>query len=124
MFLSGVLFALFLAGCWLYCLTDAALTPARYCPWLRKPAWIAVIGGTFFLGAVAWLVARHVTRRRRAAALFLGSAAVARHPASRARQADLVYPVGPDDDPGFLRELAERIRDGSVLAGLTCVAAS
>jgi hypothetical protein len=28
MFLSGVLFVLFLAGCWLYCLTDAALTPA------------------------------------------------------------------------------------------------
>ena len=25
MFLSGVLFVLFLAGCWVYCLTDAAL---------------------------------------------------------------------------------------------------
>jgi len=40
MFLSAVLFVLFLAGCWLYCLTDAALTPAAQFPGLRKPVWI------------------------------------------------------------------------------------
>jgi hypothetical protein len=114
MFLSGVLFVLFLAGCWLYCLTDAALTPASGFPGLRKPVWIAVIALTFIVGAVAWAIARYLTRRRRAVNLFLASEALARHPASRSRQADSSYrplPAGPDDDPEFLRQLAERIRE-------------
>ena len=69
MLLSGVLFILFLAGCWLYCLTDAALTPAV--------------------------------------------AALARHPASQAKRAAdpaRAVPLGPDDDPEFLRQLSDRIR--------------
>lgn len=111
MFLSGVLFVLFLAGCWLYCLTDAALTPASQFPGMRKQIWIAVIAVTFILGAVAWTIARYVSRRTRAVNLFLTADAVARHPASRTRPVR-AYPVGPDDDPEFLRQLAERIRDG------------
>ena len=43
MLLSGVLFVLFLAGCWLYCLTDAALTPAEEFPGWRKRTWLVVI---------------------------------------------------------------------------------
>ena len=115
MFLSGVLFVLFLAGCWLYCLTDAVLTPASQFRGLRKPAWIAVIALTLILGAAAWTIARYRSRRTRAVNLFLAAEAVARHPASRARQANPSYrpfPVGPDDDPEFLRQLAERLRDG------------
>ena len=115
MFLSGVLFVLLLAGCWLYCLTDAALTPAAAFPGVRKQAWIAIISVTFILGAVAWVIARYRTRSTRAVDLFLASEALARHPASRARQADPSYqplPVGPDDDPEFLQVLADRIRDG------------
>jgi hypothetical protein len=116
MFLSGVLFVLFLAGCWLYCLTDAALTPAsEFRGLLPKQAWIALIGVTFILGAVAWVITRYLSRRARAFNLFLAADAVARHPASRARQAESHYrpfPVGPDDDPEFLQQLAERIRDG------------
>jgi hypothetical protein len=115
MFLSGVLFVLFLAGCWLYCLTDAALTPASAFPGLRKPAWIAIISVTFILGAVAWVIARYRTRSKRAVDLFLASEALARHPATRSRLADPEFqalPVGPDDDPEFLQMLADRIRDG------------
>jgi hypothetical protein len=115
MFLSGVLFVLFLAGCWLYCLTDAALTPAVQFRGLSKPTWITLIGATFILGAAAWLIARHLSRRARALNLFLAADAVARHPATRAREADPRYrpfAVGPDDDPEFLQMLAERIRDG------------
>ena len=136
MFLSAVLFVLFLAGCWLYCLTDAALTPEADFPGLRKRTWIAVIAVTFILGAIAWFITRG---RRRSMHWPLNSAgqaaviaydagnarwypdrpptayeeALARHPASRAKRADglgRTAPIGPDDDPEFLRQLSERIR--------------
>jgi hypothetical protein len=135
MFLSGVPFVLFLAGCWLYCLIDAALTPAADFPGLRKRGWIAVIAVTFILGAIAWVIVRKSLRTRRRlltsadqpalanyhnvlwypdqpttpADPFL-TEALARHPASRSRNTGPIVPIGPDDDPEFLRELAERIR--------------
>src|ERR1700719_3826428 len=62
MLLSGALFALFMMGFWLYCLTDAILTPAAQCRGLPKAAWIAVITLTFIGGAVAWLIAREPLR--------------------------------------------------------------
>ena len=58
MLLSGALFALFMTGFWLYCLTDAILTPASECRGMSKPAWIVVITVTFIGGAVAWLIVR------------------------------------------------------------------
>jgi hypothetical protein len=134
MFLSGVLFILFLAGCWLLCLTDVATTPAAEFPGLSKRGWIAIIAATFIAGAVAWYLTRarrrEVSRRRRSLVshVTLGEydgddfyldgpmsaeAALARHPASQARRATepaRIMPVGPDDDPEFLRQLSERIR--------------
>ena len=62
MLLSGALFALFLTGFWLYCLTDAVLTPAQECRGLPKPAWIVVIILTFIGGAIAWLIVRGPAR--------------------------------------------------------------
>jgi hypothetical protein len=142
MLLSGVLFVLFLAGCWLYCLTDAALTPAEEFPGWRKRTWLVVIAVTLIAGAIAWLIAR---RNRRPEDQWPSSAthlividrdnpnvvwvspwtaqaeadAAARdrdrhrHPAGRSMPAELpadwVRPLGPDDDPEFLRELSERI---------------
>src|SRR5579859_3003826 len=53
---SGILFALFLAGCWLYCLMDAALTPNAEFPGLAKRTWIAIIAVTFIAGAIAWVI--------------------------------------------------------------------
>ena len=50
MLLSGALFALFMTGFWLYCLTDAILTPASECRGMPKPAWIVVITVTFIGG--------------------------------------------------------------------------
>jgi hypothetical protein len=134
MLLPGTLFALFLAGCWLYCLADAALLPAgEYAGWPKR-TWVAVIAATFILGAAAWVIAR---RRARASGwpatafdhLMLASlsdanvtwyphaptagsaeAALARHPAGRSRVAGVRVPRGPDDDPEFLRQLARRIQ--------------
>jgi hypothetical protein len=132
MLLSGALFALFMTGIWLYCLTDAILTPAGKFRGLSKPAWVSVIAVTFLVGALAWLIARRPLRRsyRTPAPAprwiqdgfdeegYLPSSrwtdaddAVARHPAGRAMAVDpLAIPRGPDDDPEFLRALSRAIK--------------
>ena len=130
MVLSGALFVLFLAGCWLLCLTDAATTPAAEFPGLSKRGWIAIITVTFIAGAIAWYL---TSRRRRlrawpqmltshstygnydGAGVYLGKpmtaeAALAGCLARRAEDPTRAEPVGPDDDPEFLHELSERIR--------------
>ena len=145
MLLSGVLFVLFLAGCWLYCLADAALTPAADYRGLPKAAWIAIIGATFIFGAIAWLATRRTQGTQPWATGHAGSAArvpledpgdddftwyvqwtaaddaIARHPAGRSRNADpdglAIPPKGPDDDPEFLRQLDHRIRGTSADSG-------
>jgi hypothetical protein len=137
MLLSGALFALFMMGFWLYCLTDAILTPAAECRGMPKPAWIVVISLTFIGGAVAWLIVREPLR---IPAASLTSAphpddpgdryfrsrrwtdaddAVARHPAGRARTSGGTVPRGPDDDPEFLRALDRAIRGNSQAGGET-----
>ena len=135
MLLSSALFALFMMGFWLYCLTDAILTPAAECRGLPKTAWIVVITLTFIGGAIAWLVIREPLHSR---ATSLASApqpddpgdryfrggrwtdaddAVARHPAGRARISGASVPRGPDDDPEFLRALDRAIRGNSQAGG-------
>ena len=135
MLLSGVLFVLFLAGCWLYCLTDAALTPAEEFRGWQKRTWLVVITVTLVAGAIAWLIARRHWRadqwplaathlmiidRNNANVVWFSpwtpgsaaDAAQARHPSGRTMRqgrSDWVAPKGPDDDPEFLRQLAERI---------------
>ena len=131
MLLSGALLVLFMTGIWLYCLTDAIITPVGEFRGLSKPAWVAVIAVTFLAGALAWLIARRPLRTpHRTFALaqhrvrdgfdedgYLASSrwtdadnAVARHPAGRAMAGDpLLMPRGPDDDPEFLRALSRAI---------------
>ena len=130
MLLSGALFALFMTGFWLYCLTDAILTPAADCRGLSKQGWVALIAVTFIAGALAWLVVRRPARdAARVPALRwdpegaedAGDAgsltwtaaddAVARHPAGRGKVADRhAAPKGPDDDQEFLAVLDRAIR--------------
>ena len=140
MLLSGVLFVLFLDGCWLYCLADAALTPASEFRGLSKMAWLCIITATFIVGAIAWVVVRRKSRTKSWAAVQVsrttlasradpevtwyanGAAAdaVARHPAGRSKQATpdgWTAPKGPDDDPEFLRLLDRRIRGTSADSG-------
>jgi Phospholipase_D-nuclease N-terminal len=130
MLLSGALLALFMMGFWLYCLTDAILTPAAECRGMAKQAWIVVITLTFIGGAVAWLIIREPLRSPAAplaSALHPGDHyfrsrrwtgaddALARHPAGRARSA--AAPRGPDDDSEFLRALDRAIRGNSQAGG-------
>jgi hypothetical protein len=139
MLLASALFALFLGGFWLYCLTDAILTPASECRGMPKPAWIAVIAATFIGGAVAWLIVRQPVRTGTSNLDMMSrwdhddviedenfpeaqqwtdaDDAVARHPAGRARSCDPSKgPKGPDDDPDFLQAL-DRVLRGSFEAG-------
>jgi peptidoglycan/LPS O-acetylase OafA/YrhL len=136
MLLASALFALFLGGFWLYCLTDAILTPASECRGMPKLAWIAVIAVTFVGGAAAWLLVRQPVRAasHRLAPLPRGDVedcvddeiladthrwtdaddAVARHPAGRAlASGGQRFPKGPDDDPEFLSALDRVIRGSS-----------
>ena len=137
MLLSGALFALFMTGFWLYCLTDAILTPASECRALPKPAWIAIIAVTFIGGAIAWLLVRPPIRHSsigptapmprldwdgpaddgqfRNERWTAADDAVARHPAGRAMAADAarITPKGPDDDPDFIRALDRAIHGNS-----------
>jgi hypothetical protein len=135
MLLAGALLALFMMGFWLYCLTDAILTPASECRGMPKPAWIAVITLTFIGGAVAWLIVREPSCRPASSFAALAHPddpgdryfrsgrwtgaddAVARHPAGRARTSATTAPPGPDDDPEFLRALDRAIRGGSQAGG-------
>jgi hypothetical protein len=136
MLLSVALLGLFMTGFWLYCLTDAVLTPAAEYRGMPKSAWIAIIVVTFVGGAVAWLLVRAPVRS--SAAQFAPSSwekeedaddgcfpggrwtdaddAVARHPASRGWVAGRTAPKGPDDDPEFLQALHQAIH-GSPEAG-------
>ncbi len=137
MLLSGALFALFMTGFWVYCLTDAILTPAPEYRGLPKPGWIAIIAVTFIGGAIAWLIVRPRVRGSstgptapvppleadssaddgpfRGERWTAADDAVARHPAGRAMVADAARatPKGPDDDPDFLRALDRAIRGNS-----------
>ena len=135
MLLSGALLALFMMGFWLYCLTDAILTPADEFRGMPKPAWIAVITLTFIGGAVAWLIVREPIRLPaasrasaphpddpgdhyfRSGGWTAADDAVARHPAGRARILGATVPRGPDDDPDFLRALDRAIRGNSQAGG-------
>jgi hypothetical protein len=62
MLLLGALFALFLTGFWLYCLTDAVLTPDSEYRIMPKLAWIVIITLTYAPGAIAWLLLRRPVR--------------------------------------------------------------
>ncbi len=129
MLLSGALIALFMTGFWLYCLTDAIVTPASECRGMPKPAWIVVITLTFVGGGIAWLIVREPARNWsaplapaarwdpddcfRAGRWTDADDALARHPAGRARLAGPARPKGPDDDPEFLRALDRAIHGNS-----------
>jgi hypothetical protein len=114
MLLLGALFVLFAGGFWLYCLADVALTPSDECPRLPKAAWVAVVAGTFVIGASVWLAVRQPAQRAggRPAQLAGGRPGKGKpareepvRPASPA-----VSAVGPDDDPEFLHSLNRAAR--------------
>jgi Phospholipase_D-nuclease N-terminal len=132
MLLAGVLFGLVTVGFVVPCLIDVAVTPAYDLRSLTKSTWVLIIVCFSVFGAVAWLAAGRPDWRRRATlARYLEAPSISqqealrRHPAGRAmdpsidarlghpalQAGEIPRPMGPDDDPEFLQELARRIRD-------------
>ena len=132
----GVLFVLLAVGVWAYCLIDAIMTPQHELRSLTTLRWAFLITILPVIGAIAWLLAGRPARRWRtpmmphhlAGTPRLGQQeAIRRHPAGREMEpvADtqpsdpfdypvpgISLPIGPDDDPEFLRELRRRFIDG------------
>jgi hypothetical protein len=135
MLLAVVLFGLVTVGFVVPCLIDVAVTPSAEMRSLTKPAWLLLIALFSVFGATAWLAAGRPDRRRRTRLLprYLEGApsmgqqdALRRHPAGRAMEPGLDagadpdaleaaarWPIGPDDDPEFMEELARRLQGGS-----------
>lgn len=102
MFLSGVLFVLFLAGAIAWGLTSTRHRAARR--WPQKLASQLTMGNYCGSGL------------DQGRPMTAAEAALARHPASQARRAEgplRAAPIGPDDDPEFLRLLDQRIKGTS-----------
>jgi hypothetical protein len=130
MLLLGALFALFIAGFWVYCVVDVVLTPRDECRRLPKAAWAVVVAGLPVIGSVVWLAAGRPAQPAVApptvpppASGSGGTGEDGGPPGNeRPRPADepgaqdasrlrrpgpdrAVPPRGPDDDPDFLRSL-------------------
>jgi|tagenome__1003787_1003787.scaffolds.fasta_scaffold20962081_2 hypothetical protein len=96
-------------GVWLYCLFEVLSTNEGEARHLPKFAWFMIVLLGFDLGAIAWLV----FGRRRG---FVTADVTAWPPdlllsgeGGRA-EPGAPPPVGPDDDPEFLRQLDRRLR--------------
>ena len=86
-------------GLLIYTLIDAIQTPKRDVRNLPKVAWILLILLIPWAGPIAWLVAGRPKS---------GSARVVPWPATRTAgfpEHERSRPIGPDDDPDFLREM-------------------
>ncbi|MFG2087864.1 MULTISPECIES: hypothetical protein [unclassified Spirillospora] len=93
--MTNVLVTLVLLGIWLYCLLDVLRTDASELRHLSRRGWFAIAFFGFLIGSMLWLLDG---RPRHGAAAFGSRMAAA-------------GPIGPDDDPAFLRDLERRLRD-------------
>ena len=133
MLLALVLFGLVTVGFVVPCLIDVAVTPPGELRRLTKPAWVLLIVFFSAFGATAWLALGRPDRRGLMFPRYLEDApffgpqdALRRHPAGRGMDTGIggpsgratyrasapTRPMGPDDDPEFLEELARRIERG------------
>jgi hypothetical protein len=99
---------------WVYAFFDALTTPAQEARNLPKVLWLVVIALFMPVGSILWLF----LGRPRKPASVLGDAS---SPAQAAASIDDLdpsdfdkpsgspHPLGPDDDPEFLRDLNRRI---------------
>jgi hypothetical protein len=99
---------------WVYAFFDALTTPAQEVRNLPKVLWLVVIALFMPVGSILWLF----LGRPRKPASVLGDAPTPAQaaasvddldPSDFAKPSDSPHPLGPDDDPDFLRDLNRRI---------------
>jgi Phospholipase_D-nuclease N-terminal len=113
MLVLAVVLVLVALGVWLFCIFEVLSTDESEIRHLPKFAWFLIVLFGFQLGAIAWLL---FGRRRR----FVTAEVTAWPPeflTSRDAGGDGTGagggrggPLGPDDDPEFLRQLDRRLR--------------
>jgi len=99
---------------WVYAFFDALTTPGQETRNLPKILWMVVIVLFFPVGAILWLF---LGRPRRSAPVQgdapaegeVESSADDLDPSDFAKPSGSRRPIGPDDDPEFLRDLNRRI---------------
>jgi hypothetical protein len=105
--LGGLLFVIALVV-WLWAIFDAATTERTRVRNLPKLAWLAVIVVFTWVGALAWAVFGRPRGRGEATRVSGGSlfgSASGNRPSPRRGGRPLSGPIGPDDDPDFLRKI-------------------
>lgn len=99
---------------WVYAFFDALTTPMQEARNLPKPLWMIVIVLFPAVGAILWLFLGRPRQSVPAqgdtpAQSDIGRSASDLDPSDFARPSDPSRPLGPDDDPDFLRDLGRRI---------------
>jgi hypothetical protein len=112
----------------LYCVLDVILSEAVLVRNLPKLTWLLLVLFVPLIGGIAWLVAgrpetagaapgSHISRGRPPGYRYSTRGNPVRPPTGRSdvpgprdRRALPPAPQGPDDDPEFLRDIAERLR--------------
>jgi Phospholipase_D-nuclease N-terminal len=107
MLVLSALFGLLLLGAWIYCLLDAATSPATEVRLLPKWLWVAFIALPTPLGAMCWLMFGRPVAARDDDDDYEPVWAEEDTWSEATRNPRV---VGPDDDPEFLAELARRTR--------------
>ncbi len=102
--MSRVLIFLVPAVVMLYALIDALQTRRALVRTLPKWLWLVVIVLVPLLGAIAWLVWGRAARESRVTETAGAAGAAPRRTGFGVRRRG---PVAPDDDPAFLRKLAD-----------------
>lgn len=98
------LLGLLVLAFWLYCILDVAMADQALVRNLPRLVWLVLVVVAAPVGGIAWLVAGRPTGVR------ARPGSTDRRPARRAPDAPR-GPLGPDDDPDFLRRLDERLHD-------------
>lgn len=98
---------------WVYAFFDALTTPAQEARNLPKVLWLVVIALFMPVGSILWLF---LGRPRRSAPVQSDASSPVQavsvddlDPSDFAKPSDSPHPLGPDDDPEFLRRLDRRI---------------
>jgi hypothetical protein len=111
----GEMVSLLVIGFSLYCLFDVLVSPAASTRTLPKLVWLGLVVFVPVVGSTAWLF----SGRPHGAGLLPGSQRggagatwrdVSLRGGGKGRPQAAPRPIGPEDDPAFIRSLEERLR--------------